>query len=80
VFKAKEESFDEISVLIAMLIKEPMLSTVRPGRNDRLCAKVLNVRQEMVGVECLVGDDGADLGQAVDEIGRLGDVIALAPG
>jgi hypothetical protein len=77
VFETKKESFDEISAFIAMPIKEPILSTVRPGRDDGFCTDALNLLQQMVGVECLVGDDGADLGQGVDEIGRLGDVITL---
>ncbi len=75
--KTCEESFDEISTFIDMLIIVSGFLSVRPGRYHRCGVHCFNAAQQAGGIERFIRNHGTDVLHATDEIPGLGDVMSL---
>ncbi len=55
--QATEESFDPITIAVALAVQAVLADPVRARRNDRLGLALANEADQLVGVESFVGDD-----------------------
>ena len=78
--QACKESFNEISTFIDMLVIASEHLSIGFRWNDRCGIHCLDALNEVGGVKSFVGHDGTNDLQAIDEIGRFGDVVSFATG
>lgn len=76
-FELVEESLDEIAFFVEIEVARAFDRSITLGRDDDLRAGYGKLLAQMIGVVALVGDGGGGF-EAVDEIVREGDVVALA--
>ena len=76
-FELVEEALDDVALLVEFGVIGTLERAVPLGRNDRLAAAFSDLVAQVIGVVALVGDRDVR-GEAVDQVVRESDVVALA--
>lgn len=76
--EASKEALNEITTFIDMFVIASEHLPIGFRRNHGRGIHALDAVKEASGVKGFVGNDGADILHAVDEIGGFGDVVSLA--
>lgn len=78
-FDAGKEPFNQVAMLVSMLIEGALLLACGAGRDNGLCRHVGNLVEQGIGIERFVRDDDVGL-QSFQQGGGLGDIMTLSTG
>jgi hypothetical protein len=76
-FEFTEEILDEMARFIDLWVDGDRISALRTLRNDDPCATFIQLKDDPVGIESLIGDEGRE-GNAFDERRDADCIMALA--